>query len=310
MTDAPRVTCVIIFLNGVAFLADAIDSVLAQTFGDFELVLVDDGSTDGGTELARGYAARFASRVRYLDHVGHANLGMSASRNAGAAAGTGELIAFLDADDVWVETKLAEQVSIFEDHPAVDLAAGAAREWRSWEGGPDKIIQSGHRWNVPISPGEATLALYPLGAAQAPAPSNFMVRRKLFEAVGGFEAAYRGPMQLYEDQAFLAKAYLAGGLYFSDRLWLNYRVHDQSCMVVNKSAGNYDKVRRRFLRWLGAYLRRQRITDTRIWSALWLAEFKYRRPRVHAAARFAKRAVVGTWRMGKRRSAPVDQPAR
>jgi glycosyltransferase involved in cell wall biosynthesis len=310
LTGVPRVTCVIIFLNGVAFLAEAIDSVLAQTFGDFELILVDDGSTDGSTELAMGYAARFADRVRYLDHDGHANLGMSASRNAGAAAGTGELIAFLDADDVWVETKLAEQVAVFDAHPEVDLAAGAAREWRSWEGGPDKIIRSGHRWNVPLSPGEATLALYPLGAAPAPAPSNLMVRRRLFEAVGGFEAAYRGPMQLYEDQAFLAKAYLAGGVYFADRLWLNYRVHDQSCMAVNLRAGNYDKVRRRFLRWLAAYLHRRKITDTRIWSALWRAEFKYRRPRIHAAARFAKRSAAWAWRIGKRRSALTSLAAR
>ena len=97
----PRVTIIVIFLNAAPFLAEAVDSALAQTFQDFEIILVDDGSSDGSTELAQAYARRHPAKVRYLEHPGHVNRGMSASRNTGAAAGGGDLIAFLDADDVW-----------------------------------------------------------------------------------------------------------------------------------------------------------------------------------------------------------------
>ena len=82
-TPAPLVSVVTIFLNGEPFIGEAIESVLAQTFRDFELLLVDDGSTDGSTALARARAEREPGRVLYLEHEGHANRGMSASRNLG-----------------------------------------------------------------------------------------------------------------------------------------------------------------------------------------------------------------------------------
>jgi glycosyltransferase involved in cell wall biosynthesis len=284
----PRVTIVVIFLNGASYLAEALDSALAQTFQDFEIILVDDGSSDGSTELAQGYAHRHSDKVRYLEHPGHVNRGMSASRNAGAAAGRGDLIAFLDADDVWEPCKLAEQVGLFDAHPKADLAAGAELEWRSWQGGLDERLSTGFVRDRVLEGGEATRTVYPLGQAKAPCPSNFMVRRVLFDAVGGFEESFRGPMQMYEDQAFLSKAYLAGRPYFCDRLWVKYRIHDQSCMAMYKS-DHYDQTRQRFLQWLRAYLKVTHPRSPRIWMALWRAELPYRNPTLDA---LVQRALV------------------
>ena len=282
----PRVTIVVIFLNAAAYLAEALDSALAQTFRDFEIILVDDGSRDGSTELAQGYARRHSDKVRYLEHPGHVNRGMSASRNAGAAAGSGELIAFLDSDDVWEPCKLAEQVALFDAHPEADLVAGAELEWRSWLSGLDRRLSTGQVRDVVLERGEATTAVYPLGYFKAPCPSNFMVRRALFNTVGGFEESFRGPMQMYEDQAFLSKAYLAGRAYFCDRLWVKYRIHDQSCMAMYKS-DHYDHTRQRFLQWLRGYLKTMRVGSPRIWMALWRAELAYRNPRLHAVIQSA-----------------------
>jgi glycosyltransferase involved in cell wall biosynthesis len=291
------VTIVVIFLNAAAYLAEALNSALAQTFQDFEIILVDDGSSDGSTELARAYARRHPAKVRYLQHSGHVNRGMSASRNAGAAAGGGDLIAFLDADDVWEARKLAEQVGLFDAHPEADLAAGAELEWRSWQGGLDKRLSTGPVRNLVLERGEAATAVYPLGRAKAPCPSNFMVRRALFNAVGGFEESFRGPMQMYEDQAFLSKAYLAGRPYFCDRLWVKYRIHDQSCMAMFKS-DHYHQTRRRFLQWLRGYLKRTHLGSPRIWMALWRAELPYRNPRLHAFVRnsFVRKVYYGLGR--------------
>ena len=83
MTSSPEVSVTIIFLDEERFLAEAVESVLAQSYTNWELLLVDDGSTDRSTEIARGYALANPDRIRYLEHPGHANRGMSASRNLG-----------------------------------------------------------------------------------------------------------------------------------------------------------------------------------------------------------------------------------
>ena len=76
----PLVSIIIIFLDMHLFIREAIESVLAQDFTKYELILVDDGSTDGSSELARGYSGSFPGKIFYLEHEAHANEGMSASR--------------------------------------------------------------------------------------------------------------------------------------------------------------------------------------------------------------------------------------
>ncbi len=100
MSSKPRVSVVTIFLNAEKFIYEAIESVFAQTYADWELLLVDDGSTDASTEVAYRWAGRYPNRVRYLEHDRHQNRGMSASRNLGAGNARGEYVAFLDGDYV------------------------------------------------------------------------------------------------------------------------------------------------------------------------------------------------------------------
>ena len=120
----PVVSVVTIFLDAERFLDEAVESILAQTFPDWELLLVDDGSTDRSATIAKEWAGRHPDRVRYLTHPGGANRGMSASRNLGIAHARGGLVAFLDADDVWLPGKLAAQVQLAADHPEVAMVCG------------------------------------------------------------------------------------------------------------------------------------------------------------------------------------------
>src|SRR5262245_1939250 len=96
MPSRPRVSAVVIFLDAEPFLAEALDSILAQSYRDWELVLVDDGSSDGSADVARRYVERGGGRIRCVTHGGRANRGMSASRNVGVAHARGEYVAFLD----------------------------------------------------------------------------------------------------------------------------------------------------------------------------------------------------------------------
>lgn len=110
---SPRVSVVIPAYNCAAYLPEAIQSVFAQTYPDWEIVVVDDGSTDA-TEAV---VAPFLDRIRYIRQ---ANKGLPGARNTGIRATTGELVALLDADDAWSPDKLALQVPLFND-PAVGI---------------------------------------------------------------------------------------------------------------------------------------------------------------------------------------------
>jgi len=294
----PRVSVVIIFFNSETFFAEAIESVLAQEYRDFELLLVDDGSTDGSTAIALEYAAKHPQRIRYLEHPGHENRGMSATRNLGVSQSRGELLAMLDSDDVWMPEKLREQVAILDHYPEVDMVCGSARYWRSWNEGDDTIVPSGHRRGRPIAPPEALLHVYPLGRGKAPCPSDLLVRRSAWDSVGGFEASFRGPLQLYEDQGFLSKLYLSRTVFFSDSVWLNYRIHDAQCIVGARDEANYRQVRTHFLDWFEAYVRQSgRGRDPRVRLALTRALLPYRHPWLSALLR-SRRGLLRALRLG------------
>src|SRR5581483_3112310 len=111
---APKVSVIINCLNGEKFLRAAIDSALAQTFEDREIILWDNASTDSTSEIGRQYG----DKLRYFR--GAKTVPLGAARNRAMAEAHGEIVAFLDADDLWLPSKLAKQVPLFCD-PNVGL---------------------------------------------------------------------------------------------------------------------------------------------------------------------------------------------
>ena len=109
-----RVSVIIPAYNGDRYIAEAIDGVLSQTFSEYEVIVVDDGSTDDTSQIARQYG----DRVNYLSQ---ANQGVAASRNLGLAAARGEYIAFLDQDDVFFPHKLSAQVALLDEDPNLGI---------------------------------------------------------------------------------------------------------------------------------------------------------------------------------------------
>ncbi len=116
MTVRPRVSVVVPVFNGAAHVSDAIESVLAQTAGDLELIVVDDGSTDDTAAVIAGHADRDLRIVP----LARPHRGLSAARNAGLAVARADLVAFLDADDVWLPRKLEAQIAWLTAHPGCE----------------------------------------------------------------------------------------------------------------------------------------------------------------------------------------------
>jgi glycosyltransferase involved in cell wall biosynthesis len=288
----PRISVVMIFFNSERYIKEAIDSVLVQTFTDFELLLVDDGSTDTSSAIAQDYADRHPARVRYLEHEGHANRGMSAARNLGLRNAVGEFVALIDSDDVWRPNKLAAQLRIMELHPGLGMVCGTVRYWESWAGGEDRLVPSGHIQDRSIPPPEAMLRVYPLGTGTSPCPSDLLMRRDLMMSVGGFEEQFTGSRQLFEDQAFLAKFYLVAPVYFSGDNWLDYRQHADSCVAKVSRSGQDEEVRRFFLQWLANYLGQQPRVDIRVRTALRRTLWRDRHPHIYRTWRLADHIVA------------------
>src|SRR5215469_17436230 len=101
MDQPPSVSVIVPFRDAEKYLGDAIASIDAQTYPNWELLLVDDGSANASSRFARDLAHRFPKKVRYLEHGGHRNKGVAASRNLGVEAARFKYVALLDADDVW-----------------------------------------------------------------------------------------------------------------------------------------------------------------------------------------------------------------
>jgi glycosyltransferase involved in cell wall biosynthesis len=306
MDRDPAVSVIIIFYNANRFLAEAIESVLHQTEESWELVLADDGSTDRSTAIAREYADKFAPKVRYVEHAGHRNQGMSPTRNLGIRSSAGEWIAFLDSDDVWKPGKLAEQLRLLAAHPEAGLLYGSPLYWFSWSEALSRFKDCQPGVSVTPEtvayPPELLLRTYPLGKGPAPCPSDLIVKRSVIERVGGFEESFGGPYQMYEDQAFLVKAYLTTPVYVSSCCWTWYRQHPNACSTVVRASGQYLGVRRFFLEYLERYLRMQGIDDPEIRRAVDRAWWPYHHPHLASAREFCRRA----WRRLRRTLARVS----
>ncbi len=113
-----RVSVLIPAYNVSKFLPKALESILSQTFLDFEIIVVDDGSVDNTKNIVERYTKRYGEKIRYIYQ---ANRGLAAARNTGLRHSRGEYIALLDADDEWLPNRLAEGVRVLDENPAVGL---------------------------------------------------------------------------------------------------------------------------------------------------------------------------------------------
>lgn len=206
----PQVSVIIPVYNGEKYIAQALDSVFAQTFRDFEIIVIDDGSTDRTESILRQYG----DKIVYLknDHGGPAS-----SRNLGISVARGDFIAFLDADDIWLPTKLERQVAFAALHPDFGIITTDAATFdhtgiTEASAAAHKYIPSGH-------------VLKELLFDNWIGTSCAMVRHECFKSVGTFdqEAFVRG-----EDWVMWMRIAALYPVYFLNEVLIHYRVHSQS----------------------------------------------------------------------------------
>jgi glycosyltransferase involved in cell wall biosynthesis len=298
MKNKPLVTVIMIFLNAEKFIEEAIESVVGQSYTEWELLLVDDGSTDTSTDTALRYAEQYPQHVRYLQHAGHENLGKSTSRNLGISEARGEYIAFLDADDVWMAEKLEQQVEILDAQPDAAMLYGRTQKWFGWTGDPEDI-QKDSLTQLAVEP--ETLAQPPLLLTRFlenehvyPCTCSMLVRRETFEKIGMFEESFR---DAYEDMVFHSKVFLKAPVYVSGKCWDRYRRHPDNSWKRAVTAGLYDPLnpnplRRMYLIWVESYLLQEGVNDQKVWRTLRKELWPYRHPVLYRLSRNSRTLML------------------
>ncbi len=176
----PCVSVIMPVYNAANFLSAALESALKQTFEDFEIIVVDDGSTDGTRELLQTFEQNFEPRVRVLRQ---ANAGASSARNTAIRAARGEFIAFLDSDDLWEPQKLELQVAALRERPEAGVCFGESLyfdEEKSWDANfKDRAPAFGMIFKLLLT--EHIIAM-----------SSVMVRKSCLDEVGLFDESLIG----------------------------------------------------------------------------------------------------------------------
>ena len=222
------------FFNARRYLAEAIESVLAQSYHSVELLLVDDGSTDGSADVARRFAESVGG-VRLLRLS--CNQGQSAARNSALQQARGEFVTFLDADDVMLPDRLAFQVEYLVDHPNVDVVIGSAEYFLEPGAAPPAWLRSR------VVPGEN----------RHRNPMTMLTRPTVFTRVGPFDPSCR----IGEDTEWVFRAVSAGvAVARVDRVLIRRRIHGANLTYQEEAI--HRMVRRIALRFA-----RERIVERR-----------------------------------------------
>lgn len=272
----PGTSVILVFRDAEPFLEAAILGVIAQTLDDWELLLVDDGSTDGSREIAVDYAMLDRDRVRYFEHPGHAACGVSASRNLALAHARGTFLAFPDAARAWSPRWLQRCVSALRRNEDAGFVCTRMR---------------GAAARVALKCDGRSLLLDLLeGDEPQPALSSTLVRRRVIDRVGAFDPIDEPGAPVREsidDEVFFAKlclhatacvldealderclAGLAGRTDERDGTEVLDGESDGCERAGTERARGLESRRERFLLWLDGYLHAHALDDERLQQVL------------------------------------------
>jgi glycosyltransferase involved in cell wall biosynthesis len=211
----PNISVVIPLYNAEKYIGDTLESVLAQTYSTFEIIVVNNSSTDSSLDIVKKY-----SDVKVISQE---NQGPSVARNKGVALSKGDFIAFLDADDLWVPDKLKIQMEYFNNNPQVGLVYSKYTSVRN-----GKILRT--RPQNGYSGWIFTKLLY----KSIIQTSTVMVKRECLDAVGPYDESFSLGDE-YDMFLRIAKKFQCG---FVDKGLIRYRIHDNN---TSKNVFLFDK---------------------------------------------------------------------
>jgi glycosyltransferase involved in cell wall biosynthesis len=274
-----KVSVVVPCHNYGRYLPYAIESILTQTYKDLEIIVVDDGSTDSTREVIESYGDRV---VRVVGHFGSPN----AARNAGIRASTGELVAFLDADDEWRPSKLAVQLRRWHTAKRAGLVYGRCELFEASSGATLGVMPRG-----PLPEGDVLRELALRQFIPSPTP---VIPRRVFEQVGYFDEAERAA----DDWDMWLRIAARFPMAAIDEVVARYRIHAST--EGRKDLRTYERQMLRFIERTGANPRLRDLDSARryhLFTRL-ARQAQARGDRTAASANFALALRLRPWTIG------------
>ncbi len=224
----PKVSVCIPTYNHAKFLPATVESVLAQTYANLEILIVDDGSSDGTLEIAQTYAATYPDRIAVLTHPGHRNLGISATVSRGLRESTGAYCSLLGSDDLFHPQKTEEQLRYLQRHPEVDAVHSTA-QFIDVDG---KVLACRLGQKFPL--GQAGVER--LIRANRVADMTVLFRRSCLEQVGPHNDDL-----VYGDWEFWIRVAAQSRMGFIDKPLVSYRIHHSNASIGNPDEVNFER---------------------------------------------------------------------
>ncbi len=265
---------IIIFYNSEKYISESIQSVIDQTYSNWELILVDDGSSDNSTNIALEYVKKHPDKISYVDHKNHVNKGMSASRNLGAKYSKGKYLVFLDSDDLWYPHTLSEQTEIFNSYPDVSAVFGKYLNWYSWSEDneleeTDSILPEWNKYNIDtnsvIYPPILVTSYLKHGYVVKTGTCSIMIKKDTFNKLGGYVDSF---ISNFEDHVMFLKICLNERVYISSSCWSKYRRHIESSTKHANSSHDRKFLRILLYSWFEHYLSDIKNKHTEIWDLM------------------------------------------
>lgn len=247
----PKISVITPLYNGSKMISETLESILSQDYKDWELIFFDDGSSDGTQELAKKYADVYKDRIFYFEHKENANYGTAYTRNRAVEKSSGEIISFIDQDDIWYTNKLSHQMGIFDSLKDCSMIWGPSLYWykdRSFKQpvGYRELGLSSRVYNPP-----EFVRIFLSNFRGTPLPSASLVRRKHFDEAGGYEESIKGS----EDIVLWVKLADRFSICYDDEILLKYRKHQDSTLRQATESGKMNEWNLIFYKWVIDFLK-------------------------------------------------------
>jgi glycosyltransferase involved in cell wall biosynthesis len=229
----PRVSVIIPLYNRIRYIEACLQSVLGQTYLDFEVIVVNDGSTDHGPEIVRKYTAKYPNIIRLLEHGDGGNHGVAISRNLGIKNAESGWIAFLDSDDLWLPRKLEKQMYAVETFPEIGVVYSKS----------SFVDESGRQTQVSgmVEFGKGPVSTVgwifsKLTKENFIPTSTVLVRKDYLQKIGCFA---EGPRYEFEDWIAWSKLAYYYDFHFIPEVLTLYRIHTDTFSYSRFSSGEH-----------------------------------------------------------------------
>lgn len=244
--STPEVSIITPVYNKAKHCSECIESVLGQSFRNWEMLLVDDGSTDGSREILKNYAAKYSNKIFILQHPHNNNQGVSESRNLATRTASGEFLAYLDADDTWMPSKLEHDVRKMRDYPEAAAVICHSLYW--WDDGSElaRIDHLAPSNEGLYSPGELFQSCFMAGKTESPCPCAVTVRRSIIERMSGWDPTYT----VAEDLKYFAELFYRFPVFVSQHCLAEYRRSRDSAWSLSQRDGSEAAAQKRLRQWL------------------------------------------------------------